>query len=65
MNREDHDHHGTENLPPGGRKFPAPSVIPGVRLATAISASVTRARDDLMVAILDPGTTIAGVLAAR
>jgi glutamate N-acetyltransferase / amino-acid N-acetyltransferase len=43
-------------------EFPALPVIPGVRLATANCGIRYKGRDDLMVAILDPGTTIAGVL---
>ena len=36
--------------------------IAGVKLATAAAGIRYKGRDDLMVAILDPGTTIAGVL---
>jgi glutamate N-acetyltransferase/amino-acid N-acetyltransferase len=43
-------------------EFPAMPAIPGVRLATANCGIRYKGRDDLMVAILDPGTTIAGVL---
>jgi glutamate N-acetyltransferase/amino-acid N-acetyltransferase len=43
-------------------KFPALNPIAGVRLATAHCGIRYKARSDLMVALLDPGTTIAGVL---
>jgi len=43
-------------------EFPVMPAISGVRLATANCGIRYTGRDDLMVAILDPGTTIAGVL---
>jgi len=42
--------------------FPDLPPIPGVRLATAACGIRYQGRTDLMVAILDPGTTVAGVL---
>jgi glutamate N-acetyltransferase/amino-acid N-acetyltransferase len=47
-------------LAPGD--FPWMPAIPGVRLATANCGIRYKGRDDLMVALLDPGTTVAGVL---
>ncbi|HSK38664.1 MAG TPA: bifunctional glutamate N-acetyltransferase/amino-acid acetyltransferase ArgJ [Arenibaculum sp.] len=43
------------------RSFPALPALGGVRFATMNSGIRYRGRDDLMVALLDPGTTIAGV----
>jgi glutamate N-acetyltransferase/amino-acid N-acetyltransferase len=42
--------------------FPVLPTIPGVRFATANCGIRYKGRDDLMVALLDPGTTVAGVL---
>jgi glutamate N-acetyltransferase/amino-acid N-acetyltransferase len=47
-------------LAPAG--FPALPVVPGVRFATANCGIRYKGRDDLMVAALDEGTTVAGVL---
>ena len=47
-------------LAPASRQRLPP--IPGVRLATANCGIRYKGRDDLLVAMLDPGTTIAGVL---
>jgi glutamate N-acetyltransferase/amino-acid N-acetyltransferase len=47
-------------LAPAG--FPRLPAIAGVRFATANCGIRYRDRDDLMVALLDPGTTVAGVL---
>ncbi len=43
-------------------RFPDLPPIPGVRLASAACAIRYQGRTDLMVAVLDPGTTVAGVL---
>jgi glutamate N-acetyltransferase/amino-acid N-acetyltransferase len=50
----------TSRLAPAA--FPTLPVIAGVRLATANCGIRYQGRDDLMVAVLDPGATIAGVL---
>ncbi|HYG91840.1 MAG TPA: bifunctional glutamate N-acetyltransferase/amino-acid acetyltransferase ArgJ [Azospirillum sp.] len=42
--------------------FPSLPVIPGVRFATTNSGIRYKGRDDVMLAVLDPGTTVAGVL---
>ncbi len=42
-------------------KFPDMPVIAGVKLATAHCGIRYKGRTDLMVAVLDPGTTVAGV----
>ncbi|WP_029010646.1 bifunctional glutamate N-acetyltransferase/amino-acid acetyltransferase ArgJ [Azospirillum halopraeferens] len=42
--------------------FPTLPPLAGVRLATANSGIRYKGRDDLLVAVLDPGTTVAGVL---
>ncbi|UEM21833.1 bifunctional glutamate N-acetyltransferase/amino-acid acetyltransferase ArgJ [Skermanella mucosa] len=47
-------------LAPGD--FPWMPAIPGVRLATTNCGIRYQGRDDLMVALLDPGTTVAGVV---
>ena len=52
-----------ENVSPlAPESFPALPPIPGVKLATAHCGIRYKGRTDLMVAALDPGTTIAGVL---
>ncbi|MEL7460136.1 MAG: bifunctional glutamate N-acetyltransferase/amino-acid acetyltransferase ArgJ [Pseudomonadota bacterium] len=45
--------------PPGG--FPKLPVVKGVRFATAAAGVKYTGRDDVMLAVCDPGTTIAGV----
>lgn len=47
-------------LAPAG--FPTMSPLSGVQLATTESGSKYRGRDDLMLAVLEPNTTCAGVL---
>ncbi|WP_431855722.1 bifunctional glutamate N-acetyltransferase/amino-acid acetyltransferase ArgJ [Azospirillum sp.] len=42
--------------------FPSLPVIAGVRFATTNSGIRYKGRDDVMLAVLDPGTTVAGVL---
>ncbi|WP_448190254.1 bifunctional glutamate N-acetyltransferase/amino-acid acetyltransferase ArgJ [Azospirillum sp. sgz301742] len=42
--------------------FPTLPVIPGVRFATTNSGIRYKGRDDVMLAVLDAGTTVAGVL---
>jgi glutamate N-acetyltransferase/amino-acid N-acetyltransferase len=42
--------------------FPTLPVIPGVRFATTNSGIRYQGRDDVMLAVLDAGTTVAGVL---
>ncbi|MGQ9372120.1 bifunctional glutamate N-acetyltransferase/amino-acid acetyltransferase ArgJ [Azospirillum sp. ST 5-10] len=42
--------------------FPTLAPVAGVRLATANSGIRYKGRDDLLFAVLDPGTTVAGVL---
>src|SRR5215470_14689861 len=44
------------------KQFPAMPPIAGVRLASAACGIRYQDRTDLMVAVLDPGTTVAGVL---
>ncbi len=48
------------SLAPAG--FPTLPPVAGVRLATANSGIRYKGRDDLLLAVLDPGTTVAGVL---
>jgi glutamate N-acetyltransferase/amino-acid N-acetyltransferase len=43
------------------KKIPAMPVIPGVRLATAAAGIRYAGRTDVLLALLDPGTTAAGV----
>ncbi len=45
--------------PPGG--FPDLPVVKGVRFATAAAGVKYQGRDDVMLAVCDPGTTMAGV----
>jgi glutamate N-acetyltransferase / amino-acid N-acetyltransferase len=52
----------TKTSPLAPAAFPTLPVIAGVRLATANCGIRYQGRDDLMVAVLDPGATIAGVL---
>ena len=47
-------------LAPAG--FPTLPPVAGVRIATTNSGIRYKGRDDLMLAVLDPGTTVAGVL---
>ncbi|MCW2245882.1 glutamate N-acetyltransferase/amino-acid N-acetyltransferase [Azospirillum fermentarium] len=42
--------------------FPELPALDGVRLATANSGIRYKGRDDLLLAVMDPGTTVAGVL---
>jgi glutamate N-acetyltransferase / amino-acid N-acetyltransferase len=52
-----------ENISPlAPAQFPSLPPIAGVKLATAHCGIRYKGRTDLMVAVLDPGTTIAGVL---
>src|SRR4051812_36300517 len=50
----------TSPLAPAG--FPDLPPVGGVRLATTNCGIRYQGRDDLMVAVFDPGTTVAGVL---
>ena len=43
-------------------KFPELPAIAGVRLAAGSAGIRYKGRTDLMIATLDPGTTVAGVL---
>jgi glutamate N-acetyltransferase/amino-acid N-acetyltransferase len=52
----------TKTSPLAPAAFPTLPVISGVRFATANCGIRYQGRDDLMVALLDPGATIAGVL---
>src|ERR1700755_2047034 len=43
-------------------RFPEMPAIPGVRLATAAAATRYAGRPDVLLALFDPGTAVAGVL---
>ena len=51
-----------ERSPLAPKAFPQLPPIAGVRLAAVASGVRYKGRDDLMVAVLDPGTAVAGVL---
>ncbi len=53
---------GTKKSPLAPTAFPALSPIAGVRLAATESGVKYRGRDDLMLAVVEPGATVAGVL---